>query len=294
MELTSNRLLCMIHIMWYESKMINETLDSIQLAIENASDPVDLIICLNSQTYIEKPDIGIIPENMFTEFLNHPVLKDATIVRKTDTDPFYNIGDWARDIYGDSYDYKYIVWGESDCLIPEDYFFLLQNININHPHTISLSNRKMWDSTWDAVEHVYIQQIPRTGPIEEPQRNTPEPYGVGHYISLEQLNEFNRKSDPILVKLNSPKIDGCMTAVSKGFPTPFIAPGLQIGGHDFYMELFMKKHKIPQYHISTRLKGHNCAHPLKRTGTNTPRGGEIYKMYKKQCDELIDKLINER
>ena len=289
----NNKLLCMMHIMWYESRMINETLDSIQQAIENAIDDVDLIVCLNSQTYIEKPEDGIMPVAMFDEFINHPVMKTATIINKTDNDPFYNIGDWARDIYGPDYDYKYIIWGESDCLIPEDYFFLLQNIDIDHPHTISLANRKMWDSTWDTVEHEYIQKIPRTGPAEEPQRNTPEPYGVGHYITLEQLNEFNRKFDPVLVQLTQPKIDGCMTAVSKGFPTPFIALGLHLGGHDFYMELFMKKYGIPQYHISTRLKGHNCTHPLKRTGTDTPRGGKLYQMYKQQCDELINKLITE-
>ncbi len=290
--MNTNKLLCTMHIMWYESKMINETLDSIQLAIDNSIQPVDVIICLNSQTYIEKPDPGCTPIAMFDEFKNHPVLENATIIHKTDSDEFYNIGDWARDIYGPNYDYKYIIWGESDCLIPEDYFFLLQNIEIDHPHTISLANRKMWDTTWDEIEHPFIQQIPRTGPIEEPQRNTPEPYGVGHYISLEQLNEFNKQYDPILIKLNTPKIDGCMTAVSRGFKTPFIAPGLHLGGHDFYMELFMKKYNIPQYHISTRLKGHNCTHPLKRTGTSTPRGGEIYKIYKKQCDSLIDQLVN--
>lgn len=289
----NNKLLCTMHVMWYESHMINETLDSIQLAIENAEHDVDLIICLNSQTYIEKPSEGVTPELMFNEFKNHKVLTNCTIIEKTDNDPFYNIGDWARDIYGELYDYKYIVWGESDCLIPEDYFFLLQNIDIDHPHTISLANRKMWDSTWDELEHPFIQAFPRTGPPDEPQRNTPEPYGVGHYITLEQLNEFNRQYDPKLIQLKTQKIDGCMTAVSKGLPTPFIAPGLHLGGHDFYMEIFMKKHNIPQYHIATRLKGHNCTHPMKRLGTDTPRGGETYKLYKQQCDTLINKLIYE-
>jgi hypothetical protein len=278
--------------MWYESNMINETLDSIQQAINNAEHPVDLIICLNSQTYIEKPDEGVEPDKMFEVFLNHPVLEKATIIKKTDDDPFYNIGDWARDIYGPEYDYKYIMWGESDCLLPEDYFFLLQNIDIDHPHTISLANRKMWDSSWDEVEHPYIQKIPRTGPPEEPQRNTPEPFGVGHYISQQELDNFNNQFEPELIKLSTPKIDGCMTAVSKNFPFPFIAEGLHIGGHDHYMELFMKKNNIPQYHITTRLKGHNCTHPKKRLGTSTPRGGTVYKQYAKQCDELIQKLIN--
>jgi hypothetical protein len=288
----NNKLLCTMHVMWYESHMINETLDSIQLAIENAEHDVDLIICLNSQTYVEKPSEGIIPKLMFNEFINHKILKNCKIIEKTDDDPFYNVGDWAREIYGDLYNYKYIVWGESDCLIPEDYFFLLQHINIDHPHIISLATRKMWDSTWDEIEHPYIQTFPRTGPPEEPQRNTPEPYGVGHYITLQQLNDFNKQYDPELIQLKTQKVDGCMTAVSKNFPYPFIAEGVHLGGHDHYMELFMKKHNIPQYHISTRLKGHNCTHPKKRLGTNTARGGEVYKKYEKQCKELIHNLIN--
>jgi hypothetical protein len=281
-----------LHIMWYESQMINETLDSIQQSINNAKHPIQLILCLNSQTYMEQPDEGVNPEKVFDIFLNHPVLKDAIIIKKTDKDPFYNIGDWAGDIYGPEYEAQYTVWLESDCLVPEDYFFLLENIDIGHPHTISLANRKMWDDTWNSVEHPHIQQIPRTGPPEEPQRNTPKPFGVGHYISQQELDDFNRQYDPMLIKLPQPKIDGCMTAVSKNFPYPFIAKGVHLGGHDYYMEMFMKKHNIPQYHVTTRLKGHNCTHPKKRLGTSTPRGGELYKKYEKQCNELIYKLIN--
>jgi hypothetical protein len=94
-------------------------------------------------------------------------------------------------------------------------------------------------------------------------------------------------------KLPYPKIDGCMTAVSIGFPIPFIHENVHLGGHDYYMECFMKKHGIPQYHIATRLKGHNCSHPKKRIGTSTPRGGELYKHYEKLCFEQINKLIYE-
>jgi hypothetical protein len=289
--MTNNKLLCTLHVMWYEHLMITETLDSIQAAMDNAVEPVDLIICLNSQTYIEKPDPGFNPDTMFDTFLNHTVLKNATILRKTDNDPFYNIGDWARDIFGPTYDYKYIVWGESDCLVPEDYFFLLQNIDIDYPHAISLSTRKMWDSTWDELEHPYVQQIPRTGPIEEPQKNTPFPFAAGDYISQSELNDFNNKYDPILIQLQTQKIDGCMTAIPRNFPIDFLHIDLHIGGHDHYVELYMKKHNIPQLHISTRLKGHNCTHPNKRIGTSTTRGSAEYLFYKQQCDILINKLI---
>ena len=61
------------HIMWYESKMLNETLDSLQLALQYSTLPVDLKFCLNSQTYLEQPIQGS-PEDMFEEFLNQKQL----------------------------------------------------------------------------------------------------------------------------------------------------------------------------------------------------------------------------
>jgi len=284
------KILYTLHIMWYEYKIINETLDSLQSAIGNSPSPIDIIICLNSQTHIEKPDPGYNPEIMFDEFLNHPILKNAIIIKKTDDEPFYNIGDWARDIYGSEYDYDYIVWGESDCLIPEDYFFLLENVNIEEPHVLSLSTRKMWDSTWDELEHPWIHQFPRNGPAVRPEQ-APTPFNCADYISIDELNEFNSKHEPILVKMSVQKIDGCMTALSRNLPDDFIPEGLHIGGHDFYLEMFMKKHNIPQFLISTRLKGHNQCHIDKRIGTSTTRGSKEYQFYKKQCDEIMYKLI---
>lgn len=284
------KILYTLHVMWYESMMLNETLDSLQSAISNSILPIDIIVCLNSQTHIEKPDHGVIPIDMFNEFINHPVLENANIITKSDTDEFYNIGDWARDIYGSEYDYKYVVWGESDCLIPEDYFFLLYHINIEEPHILSLSNRKMWDSTWDELEHPWVHEYPRNGPYEKPAQ-APIPFNSGDYISIDELNEFNAKFDPYVLKMNVQKIDGCMTALSQNLPDNFIHPNLQIGGHDYYFEMFMKKYNIPQYYIPTRLKGHNQTHPLKRVGTSTTRGSIEYLKYKQICDTLINELI---
>ena len=99
-----DRILYQQHIMWYESKMINETLDSLAEALTNSGLEVDLRFCLNSQTYLEEPIEGN-SEDMFEEFINHPILKRAEIVYKTNDEPFYNIGDWRREVY--DMDYKY-------------------------------------------------------------------------------------------------------------------------------------------------------------------------------------------
>lgn len=286
-----NKILYTLHVMWYESMMLNETLNSLQLAINNTTIPVDIIVCLNSQTYIEKPDTGFVPINMFNEFINHSVLKNSTIIHKTDNDPFYNIGDWRRDIYGPDYNYKYIIWGESDCLVPEDYFFLLDNININHPHFISLSTRKMWDSTWDEVEHEWIRSFPRNGPPTRPEQ-APTPFNCGDYITIDQLNEFNQQFDPVLIQLNCIKIDGNMTALSQGLPYPFLPLDLHFAREDYCLQMFFTKKGIPQYHMSTRLKGHNTTHPKKRTGTLNSRNDDIYKKYERDAYNSIFNFIN--
>ena len=48
----NNKILYTLHVMWYESKMLNETLDSVQQSIKNSNIPVDLLVCLNAQTFI--------------------------------------------------------------------------------------------------------------------------------------------------------------------------------------------------------------------------------------------------
>lgn len=287
-----DKILYTLHVMWYESKMLNETLDSLQAAINNFTIPVDIIICLNSQTYIEKPEEGIIPLEMFYEFINHDVLKNALIINKTDNDDFYNIGDWRRDIYGPEYNYKYIVWGESDCLVPEDYFYLLGNIDLDHPHFLSLATRKMWDSTWDIVEHPWINKFPRNGPPERPEQ-APKPFNCTDYITINELNDFNRQFDPILIKLDTLKIDGNMTALSRDLPYPYLPLDLHFAREDYCLEMFFTKKQIPQYHVQTRLKGHNQVHPKKRIGTKNQKNDDVYKKFEQQAYESIFKFIKE-
>jgi len=272
-----------MHIMWYESKMINETLDSLQLALSNTTLDVNIKICLNSQTYIEQPIEGK-ANDMFNEFINHPILNNAEIIYKTNDDDFYNIGDWRREIYNSNY--KYTIWGESDTLIPEDYFYILENINILEPHILSLSSRKMWDDSWKIVEHVSLQNL-----------NTPhKELGIlscGEYINYQQLCEFNLEIDKInIIKLPTNKIDGSLLALSSNLPFPFISPNQHFVGEDTCAEMFFQKNKISQYHINTRIKGHNYNHPLKRINTPNTRNDEVFKKYAYESRTAMNEFLN--
>jgi len=271
--------------MWYESKMISETLDSLAYALKHSKLDVDLKFCLNSQTYLEEPIEGK-AEDMFDEFLHHPILKGAELVYKTNDDGFYNIGDWRREIYDK--EYKYTVWGESDCLLPMDFFHILTQINIEHPHLISFASRKMWDNSWDCVEHADLQKYERT--TENPFQ-APIPYNASDIITQIELNNFNSKAD-IEIQLNSTvKIDGSLLCISNGIDFQFIGDDMNFVREDFCAETVFKIKRIPQYVVKTRMKGHNYSHPLKRTNTNSKRSDGVFKQYEQKSIQAMNNFI---
>lgn len=274
------------HIMWYESEMLNETLDSLQIALKYSTLPIDLEFCLNSQTYIETPINGK-PEDMFENFKNHPILKNAKITYKTDNDPFYNIGDWRREIYSNKH--KYTVWGESDCLVPEDYFYILSNLEINESHVLSLASRKMGDDSWSVVELEGMELYNRSWP--ERNDSIPFPLFARDYIDYEVLNQINNRGDINIIKNNTPKIDGALLALSPNLPQ-FIPNDLHFAREDYCANLIFIKNEIPQYVIKNRIKGHNYNHPLKRINTLNTREDNLYKKYEIESYNMIKNFIN--
>jgi hypothetical protein len=273
--------------MWYESKTINETLDSLEIAIKNSTLPVEMRFCINLQTYIEKPD-GCGPEQMITEFIKHPVLKNASIIFKTDTDKFYNIGDWRRDVYEQAFPYKYTVWGESDCIIPSDYFYILSQLDISFPHLVTLASRKMWDSSWDIVEHEEIEKYKR---LPDNLYTAPYPLNSSDVINAEELEVFNQQFDIKVIPIDVVKIDGSLVALSSNLPTPFIPNDMNFVQEDTCAGMFFQLKSIPQYVIKTRIKGHNYSHPYKRTNTSNTRFEEVYTYYKNKSQMAMHKFI---
>jgi hypothetical protein len=271
--------------MWYESKMLNETLDSLQIAINNSPLQVDLKICLNSQTFIETPEVGT-PEEMFQSFVEHPVLDEVDFVYKSNATSFYNIGDWRRDVYDENY--KYTIWGESDCLIPEDYFYILSQLNIDHPHVVSLASRKMGDNSWAPVEFIGMENYKRSWP--ERNDSIPYPYFANDTITYEELCGINDKGDISIVKVDKPKIDGALLALSPNLPK-FIPDDLHFAREDYCANMAFIKYGIPQYIIKNRIKGHNYVHPLKRTNTSSTRNDKLYKNYEMESYDAMKRFI---
>lgn len=284
------KILYHLHIMWYEVDMIPETLDSLMNSISNANNAiVDIRLGFNYQTYLESPETGDVV-SLFSEIKKHKIFSSSTkveVIEIKNTDPFYNVADWRRDNYGEEYDYY--VWGESDCLVPNCFFFNVSNVNYTVPHVVSYSNRKMWDSSWLSVEHEVVKPIPYTHDME-----LISPLAQHYYMSEEQMNNFNSIFPVILVQIprEYTKIDGNMMAISKGLPTPILPYDLHFIHDDLALEIYLKKKNIPQLHFPYQLKAHNRMHPLKRKYTKNKKEEETYMFHKDHCMKVIEKLAN--
>lgn len=289
-------ILFQLHHMWYESEMIEECWDSIIHALENTPEiKVSFNICFNLQTYLEVPtDRRSL--NLFEKFKNHKLVENykPKFIFKTDEDSFYNIGDWRREVYDSSA--KYTVWGESDTIIPKDFFYILDKLDLNFTHLLTFAGRPMWDNSWDIVTHESLlgyskpcqcQGDHRTDCIEllEP------PFKYKDYINQEDLDKFNDKSDDIKIQQVPLKIDGSLVCISKNFETPFIAPEMHFVREDTCLENFCRIKNIPQLCVINRMKGHNYWHPKKRTGTNSTRNDKIFKQYSEQSIQSMNNFL---
>ncbi len=270
------RFLYHVHIMWYELEMVSDTLDSLSKALQYATIPVDIAVCFNKQTFLEKPITDNINEK-FDTLATHPVLKNATIVEKTNNDSFFNVGDWRRTIKCTS---GYTIWGESDTLIPNLYFPILEQLwdirsELSEPHVISLASRKMWDETWLSVEHPLVKDFRI---FTNGKSNATHPMGHDHTITQEELDTFNEQfnNDLGLTQINPPKIDGSMLALHPRVPQ-LIPDDLHMISEDYCTQMALLIRQVPQYHISNIIKGHNYHHPNKRTNTLATRNefGEV-------------------
>lgn len=291
-------ILYQVHHMWYESNMVGECWDSVVQALRAAPNvDVKIQICFNYQTYIEKPDIEDY-KLMLEKWGGHPLMQNYNpeLVIKTDDHPFYNIADWRREVYDP--EAKYTVWGETDTILPRDFFAILDQIEIDQPHVLTFAGRPMWDNSWDEVTHERLLGYSKPCQCGEVHREDciellEAPLKYKDYISQKELDKFNEESGDIKIKQVPWKLDGSTVCISKGLDTPFIAPGMHFVREDTCLEYYLRKKNIPQVCITTRLKGHNYKHPNKRVGTNSTRNDEVFKKYADISVAAMQKFIGE-
>jgi len=265
-----------VHIMWFELGMIGEHLESLSAAIYNASWPVEVVIAVNYQTYIETPNIPLeLIRKELEGRLNNgseklPRYVDLTIFRVEQHTSFYNIADFRRELVCDD---GYVIWGEIDALLPESYFACLEAADAvvkDAPCVFSFASRKMWDDSWLPVEHFSLQ--------DTTLEKTAHPFKNTDYITQSELDTFNEQFTPTCIQLLQRKIDGSLLAVRHNVPQ-LIPEDMHFAREDFIAQKMLEKYGIPQMHFNSVLKGHNYKHPHKRWHTDSNREQDIYKKY---------------
>ena len=258
-------------IQWYEVDIIEEYIDSLKDAIEayDGEILVDFTISMNQdlEKCISDEQLNICKSKITRQIL------DGRFKTKI-TDDLITIADYRREFnekYCDKVDV--LMWGESDALIPQQTFNILDNlhkqsIKIGNPKYLAFfSTCKMWDDTWKPLEHPDF--------TDKPFFDSPKDFKPDHWWSLrytmskEEMNKINDKTEDLdVITLPQHKFNGCGLVIS----SEVIRAGVNIPRSVFFVHedsAFMHMTNkvlgnIPQYVIKNILLVHNRNHPEKR------------------------------
>tara|TARA_R110002051_G_scaffold312119_1_gene387025 strand:+ start:10424 stop:11377 length:954 start_codon:yes stop_codon:yes gene_type:complete len=257
-------------VQWYECDIIEEYVESLKDAIKNYDGEVITDFTIITNEDLEKC-ISAEKKNECIEKIGS-ILLDFENVRFNNN--LYTIADYRREFnetYCDKVDV--IMWGESDALIPNQTFIVLDNL-----HQTSLQNKntkylaffgtcKMWDSSWKQLEHPDF--------TDKPFYDKPEQFKPNHWWSLrytmskKEMDIINNKTEELDIRiLSQHKFNGCGLVIS----SEVIRSGVNIPKSVFFTHedtslMFMTNKvlgNIPQYVIKNILLVHNRKHNDKR------------------------------
>lgn len=271
------------HVMFYEIEMLHDHVDSIIAAVKQIENPENVIIrfCFNISEYFEKINTSEISKEELIKKFTYQVnrLTEIGIINNCfvyDSDEPYTMTNFRRDF---NYEYcnkvDYLIWGETDCLLPNECFVVLDNLkeyaaaNNIHRYITTFAVRKMWDESWKVLEHVDFENKPfydRDNPL-----CYTEPYSIRYVMSQKEMEDINSKYTDIDIRLlNHPKFDGSCLVISSdlikagvNIPPGFF--GLAAEDTAFmYSCMQLMGNAYIQFVIKNILKVHNREHPKKR------------------------------
>ena len=295
-------------IQWYEVDIIKEYIDSLKDALEDYDGEVlvDFTVCLNQdlEKCTTQEQLKLCKVKIENELL------DISFKTKF-TRELVTIADYRRK-FNSRYCNKadVLMWGESDALIPKQTFTIFDNL-----HQLSLQNNnpkylaffgtcKMWDNSWEVLEHPDF--------TDKPFYSEPEDFKPDHWWSLrytmskEEMNQINSKTTDLDVKiLPQHKFNGCGLVIS----SEVIKSGVNIPKSVFFVHedtafmLVTQKllGNIPQYAIKNILLVHNRNHPFKRnyvlgeegdTMNRRRRSNGWYVNANKMCEQNCYNIFN--
>ena len=270
------------HVMFFEIDMVGEFVDSCVNALKYVTNKenVKFHFCLNLSEYFEKFDTDERKTEITSKWIAiQRDLKACGVEVETeyyeDNDKPYFIGDYRRDLnYNNCMDYDLIIWGESDCLMPEELFASLEQVsqyaesqNINK-YVATYGVRKMWDDSWKILQHPMFDK----STYHEMHHDTwqDDPSSIWYTMNIDEMNAINDETEEVdLRMIRYPRFDGSGLVIS----TDLIKNGCNVPhgvwscGEDTGFQNVTQQIMGPafvQFIIRNLLKVHNRNHPLKR------------------------------
>ena len=163
----NNKYIIGTHIMFYEITMVKEQTQSIINALETVDNKENVTIdyFLNISEYFEKLDTNQKSKDDIIKMFNEEIKKlqetGCVVTSKIyDGKKPITMVDYRRDLnYFGCQENDFVIWGESDCLLPAETFQTLEQLksytdsqNI-HRYITTFAVRKMWDDSWKPLEH---------------------------------------------------------------------------------------------------------------------------------------------
>ena len=273
--------------MFYEIDMAAEHIQSINDAVDLVENVENIHIDLffNISEYFERIDRSKTTKEELIEKFKHLVstLKCPSSYKIYDNneEPITMV-DYRRDLnYFSCKLNDYIIWGESDCLIPKEIFQALEqikhyaNTNNIHRYVTTFATRKMWDDTWGILEHVEMVDKPFIEKKLPDGTLNPEvaksPHSIRYTMNIDEMNEINSKYDEFDIRIiNKPQFDGSCLVLSadlikNGVNVPHCIMGHLVDDTSMMYSCAQQMGKAyVQFIVKNILKVHNREHPKKR------------------------------
>ena len=284
-----NKYIIGTHVMFYEIDMIDDLVKSIINASESVENKENITIdfLFNMSEYFEKIDTTQTHKDKlevkFFDYIERIRNFGLNVQYEvySSNEPLTMV-DYRRDLnYNNCKKYDYIIWGESDALVPKQLFESLEIIkeyassNNVHRYITTFAIRKMWDDSWNPLVHVdfmnnqYLERKLKDGSLNEDAFNTP--HSIHYTMNNEEMNEINSRAKEFDIRvLKNPQFDGSILCISSDLIKNGVNIPHCIFGHlvdDTSMMYSCKKimgDLYVQFVVKNILKVHNRMHPKKR------------------------------
>ena len=272
-----NKYIIGCHCMFYEIDMVEEYLNSLRLAMEEIENTENIKIEMmwNMSEYFEQCEAK---QSIYSkiEKLERKYNFDSLFYENDDKP--YTMADYRRELNNKCNGYDYVIWGESDCLMPRQMFGVLEQLKDYankqgiHRYITTFGIRKMWDETWTILEHPKFTNKPyySMDTEEETRLATTSPWSIRYTMSQKEMDEVNDKTEDLDVKMITyPKFDGSGLVISSDLlrTGANVPPAVYMNGDDTSFLESCRLHmgeNYRQFVIKNILKVHNRTHPKKR------------------------------